>query len=70
MGHQEALAAGDYHQADLCAIALAPHESADSQGGDLVGPDGQPWTRTEAREECARVIADAVAADDQQEVSR
>jgi hypothetical protein len=60
----EAIAAGDYRQADLCDLALAPHETSDSQGGDLIGPDGQPWTRSEAAEECARVIADAAAHDD------
>jgi len=57
----EALAAGDYAQVDICDVALAAHETADAEGGELRGPDGEVWTRSEARTECARVIADAEA---------
>lgn len=59
--HEEALAAGDYRQVGICDLALAAHETADEFGNSLVGPDGKIWTRTEAREECARVITDATA---------
>lgn len=52
----EAEAAGDRAQVDLCDLALAAHETADAQGGDLIGPDGAIWTRTEAREACADAI--------------
>lgn len=57
----EARAAGDGRQADICDIALDVHETADSQGGDLVVRDGQHMTRSEARAECERVINDAAA---------
>ena len=46
----------DRAQVDLCDQALAAHETADAQGGDLIGPDGAIWTRTEAREACADAI--------------
>jgi hypothetical protein len=52
----EAEAAGDRAQVDLCDLALAAHETADAQGGDLIGPDGAIWTRTEAREACAGAL--------------
>lgn len=58
---QEALAAGGYDQELLCSIALAAHETADAEGGDLIGPDGKPTTRTAAREACAEAIAAAQA---------
>lgn len=53
---EEALAAGDRAQVDLCDVALAAHETADAEGGELRGPDGEIWTRTEAREACADAI--------------
>ena len=59
--HDEAVAAGDYLMSDICQIALAAHETADEQGGDLIGPDGRVWTRTEARESCADAINEAAA---------
>jgi len=52
----EAESAGDRAQVDLCDLALAAHETVDAQGGDLIGPDGAIWTRTEAREACADAI--------------
>lgn len=53
---EEAYAAGDYAEADICALALAAHETADSEGGDLIGPDGKVWTRTMARAALADTI--------------
>lgn len=59
---EEAMAAGDYRQVDVCYVALASREDHDDQTAEtLLGPDGEPMTRTEARAECARVIADAKA---------
>lgn len=57
----EALIAGDYRQVDICDVALAAHETATEQGEDLTGPDGEPMTRSEARDLCADVIASAEA---------
>lgn len=57
----EAEAAGDYAQIDVCDVALAEHETADSEGNDLTGPDRAPMTRTEARALCARAISHAEA---------
>lgn len=58
---EEALAHGDQRQVDICDMALASHETADEIGGDLVGPEGDVWTRTQAREACADAINDAAA---------
>jgi len=59
---EEALAASDYRQVDICDVALANREDHNEQTAELlVGPDDEPMTRTEARAECARVIADAEA---------
>lgn len=57
----EAMAAGDYRQVDVCDVALAPLESANTDGTPLVDSDGNPTTRTEARAECERVIAPQTA---------
>lgn len=57
----EAVACGDHAMADICAIALAAHETADAEGNDLVGPDGKVWTRTQARQSVVRAIRDAEA---------
>ena len=55
---EEAMAAGDYRQVDLCDVALNPHETADQQTGEpLVDSDGNPITRGLARAKCAAVIA-------------
>ncbi len=53
---REARAASDYMMSDICDIALASREDACDDGTPLIGPDGQPTTRTEARRECARVL--------------
>ena len=59
---EEALVAGDYRMVDICAIALTMREDHDEQTAEpLLGPDGDRWTRTEARAECARAIAAAEA---------
>lgn len=52
----EALAASDYVTVDMCDVALAAHEAADSEGNPLFASDGKPTTRTEAREACADAI--------------
>ena len=57
----EALIAGDYRMVDVCDVALASREDANDDGTPLVDSDGNPTTRTAARAECARVIADAGA---------
>lgn len=62
----EALAADDSRQVDWCDIALAAHERADSEGNDLIGPDGVQTTRSKAREVCADVINYAAGEDDSQ----
>jgi hypothetical protein len=59
---EEALAAGDYRQADLCAAALCAREDANDDGSPLVDSDGNPTTRSHARAECARVIEAAAQA--------
>lgn len=51
---EEGLAAGDYRQVDICNVALSSHETLDNNGEELVGPDGHPMTRSEARAECYR----------------
>lgn len=48
-----AMAAGDYAQVDICDRALAS-DTVDQDGHEIALAD---WTREEAREECARVIA-------------
>ena len=40
----------------VCDLALAPHRAANADGSPLIGPDGQEWTRTQARAACADVI--------------
>lgn len=57
---EEALAAGDYHQVDLCQRALVRDTI------DTIDQDGNPIaladvTQERARAECAKVIADAEA---------
>jgi hypothetical protein len=59
---EEALAHGDLRQADICDIALSPNETLNEDGGKIIGPDGEIWTRTQAREECDRVLSAARAA--------
>lgn len=57
----EAYEHGDHDMALICELALAPHETANADGADLIGPDGKVWTRSQAREACAEVIAEAQA---------
>lgn len=52
----EAGVAGDLCTVHLCGLALAAHETAHNDGQDFVGPDGEIWTRTEARENLAGCI--------------
>lgn len=52
---------GDERMSCLCDIALAAYETSFAAGEDLVDKDGQKWTRSEARDECARVIDEARA---------
>lgn len=60
----EATASGDSMQVDYCDLALATHETADANGGDLIDPQTKlPITRTEARGICADAINAARAAD-------
>jgi len=54
---EEAMAASDYRMVTICDVALASREDANDDGTPLVDFDGDPMTRTEARAECARVIA-------------
>ena len=61
---REALEAGDEQQVLLCDFALATLETCDEQTAEpFTDLYDEVWTRTEARAECARVIADAHAAD-------
>jgi hypothetical protein len=53
----EALAAGDYHQVDICDRALSS-DDVDQDGNPVALSD---MTREEALAECARVISDAEA---------
>ena len=53
----EAVAHGDYRQADICDRALAT-DTIDQDGNEIALAD---WSQDEAREECARVIAEAEA---------
>lgn len=53
----EAVAHGDYAQADICDRAMAT-DTVDQDGNKIALAD---WTREEAREECARVIAESEA---------
>ena len=46
----------DHDQVLVCDLALAPHRAANADGSPLIGPDGQVWTRTQARAACADVI--------------
>jgi hypothetical protein len=55
--YAEATQAGDWDMADICEVALAPH---DRPFNDCAADHGFT-TRSEARAECARVIADAEA---------
>lgn len=55
----EALAAGDYAQVDVCERALAT-ETVDQDGHAIALAD---WTQDEARAECARVIRAAASQD-------
>lgn len=57
----EAATVGDWRQVHICTVALADHETCDYDGGRLVDFDGAPTTRSAARVECARSIADARA---------
>ena len=60
---REALEAGDEQQVLLCDFALATLETCDEQTAEpFTDLYDEVWTRTEARAECARVIADAHAA--------
>lgn len=52
----EADVADDLYTVHLCGLALAAHETAHDDGQNLVGPDGEIWTRTEAREVLAGCI--------------
>ena len=56
----EAVAAGDYAQADICQRALAA-DTVDQDGNEIALAD---WTVEQAREACARVIAAAEAQQD------
>lgn len=44
-----ALAWSDYYVVDMCNVALAPFETANADGSDLIGPCGGPILRSEAR---------------------
>ena len=57
----EAEAAGDYRQIDWCDVCLAGREETNDDGMPLVDPDGNPTTRTAAREICAAAINNARA---------
>lgn len=48
-------------QVQWCDLALADREDANDDGSPLVAPDGQPVTRTEARQVCADAINEARA---------
>lgn len=55
---QEAYEHNDYLMVDICDVALASTEDGHEVGS---GSTRTAMTRTEAREECGRVIADAAA---------
>lgn len=58
---EEAKAHRDYVMADWCDVALAAHETADSEGCDLLDPvTGEATCRSQAREICADAINAAV----------
>ncbi len=59
----ESLNARDYLMADWCDLALAAHETADSQGSPLIDPHGMEICRSQAREVCADAINDGNADD-------
>lgn len=54
----EAGAAGDMVTVDICDVALCPLESSNSDGTPLVDSQGNPTTRTEAREMIVEVISE------------
>lgn len=63
--HTEARMAGDYVMATWCELALAYAEDGDEVGASLLDPvTGDVVTRTQAREVCAKAIADAAAMHD------
>lgn len=66
---EEALTAGDYRTVDTCDVALADHETANNDGTPLVGSDGQPTTRTDARAILADAFNEAAAMGDSQAVA-
>ena len=54
----EAQAAGDSIMTEFCDLALAPHETTDDEGRQLINPvSGESITRTSARAVCAGAIA-------------
>lgn len=59
-----AMAGGDYRLVHVCSTALAAHEAANDLGEPLTDYDGEPTTRSEARAECARVLADMVTVEE------
>lgn len=59
---EEAMSAGDYRQVTVCDVALAPLERDNSDGTPLEDYDGDPMTRTEARQLCADAVNAAKAA--------
>lgn len=56
---EEAIAAGDYRQADICQRALTSDDATEDQDGNAIEFAG--WTREYARAECADVINAALA---------
>ena len=52
---EEAMAASDYQQVDICCRALCADDEVENQDGDRIA--FSDWTQAEARAECARVIA-------------
>ena len=53
---REAKEHSDHDQVLVCDLALAPHEVRNADGSPLIGPNGQNWTRSQARAACADVI--------------
>lgn len=58
---REAEEHSDHDQVLICDLALAPHETHNADGSPLIGPDGQNWTRSQARGACADAINEARA---------
>lgn len=54
----EAGSAGDMVTVDICDVALCPLESSNSDGTPLVDSQGNPMTRTEAREMIVEIISE------------